>query len=133
MNKAKLDRAILKKFGIVMGIGFLVITLILFIKEKQNLLPLISLSLLFFICSLTFPLVLKPIYLFWMKLAFILGWFNTRLLLSIVYFAVFTPIGIIMKLFKVDPLNRKIEKEKDSYWIKKESKDFNSSDYEKQF
>jgi hypothetical protein len=42
-------------------------------------------------------------------------------------------MGLSMKLFGVDLLDRKIDKDKESYWKKKEEKEFNPIDYERQF
>lgn len=46
----------------------------------------------------------------WYKLAEWLGWFNSRVLLSIVYFLLVTPIGILFRLFGNDPLLLKDKK-----------------------
>jgi len=74
--------------------------------------------------------LLKYLYIIWMRLAFILGWINTRILLLAIFYLLFTPIGIGIKLFGVDLLERKIDKNKDSYWKKKDSL---AADYERQF
>jgi hypothetical protein len=95
--------------------------------------PTTVISGLFFILAFIAPGLLKPIYIFWMRLAFVLSWINTRLILSIIFYLIFTPVGLGMRLFGVDLLDRKIEKNKDSYWINKEKKEFNARDYERQF
>jgi len=38
-----------------------------------------------------------------------------------------------MRLFKVDLLDRKIDKNKESYWKEKEKEDFKPLNYERQF
>ncbi|MCP9292338.1 SxtJ family membrane protein [Gracilimonas sediminicola] len=40
----------------------------------------------------------------WYKLAEGLGWFNSRVLLSLVYYLVVTPIALLFRLFGNDPL-----------------------------
>lgn len=40
----------------------------------------------------------------WFKLAEYLGWFNARVLLSLVYYLIVTPIGFIFRLAGNDPL-----------------------------
>lgn len=54
--------------------------------------------------SLAFPVAGNWIVWGWFKLAEGLGWFNSRVLLSIVYYFVVTPIGILFRLFGNDPL-----------------------------
>jgi hypothetical protein len=72
------------------------------------------------------------VYIFWMRLAFILGWINTRIILFIIFYLIFTPIGIVLRIFGIDLLDRKIERDKESYWKKIEKKDMHS-DYQRQF
>jgi hypothetical protein len=133
MEKINLDKKSLRKFGITMGIAFLVITLLMLIRHRHSVIPTSIISALFFVASLIIPGVLKPAYILWMKLAFVLGWVNTRLILMIIFYILFTPAGLIMRLFRVDLLDRKIDKSKDSYWKKREKKVFNPSDYERLF
>lgn len=133
MEKLNLDKNNLKKFGITMAAAFLTITVFILIKHKHNILLTSAISVVFFIIAFSAPAVLKPVYIFWMKLAFLLSWINTRLILLVMFYLIFTPIGLSMKLFGVDLLDRKIEKGKNSYWRIKEKKSFNPSDYERQF
>jgi multisubunit Na+/H+ antiporter MnhG subunit len=51
----------------------------------------------------------------WMKLGGALGYVNSRILLTIVYFLVITPFGWIRKLMGSDPLLRRQTRE-DGYW-----------------
>ncbi len=56
--------------------------------------------------------ILKPNLLFypyvaWMKLGYILGWFNSKIILGLVYLLVLLPIALIMKIFGYDPLKEK--------------------------
>ncbi len=133
MEKLRLDKKTLRKFGITMGIAFLIITLIIIIRHKNSIIPTSIISATFLISAFTLPALLKPIYIFWMKLAFILGWINTRLILFILFYLVFTPIGLVMRLFRIDLLDRKIEKNKESYWRKKERSGFSPLNYQRQF
>jgi len=64
--------------------------------------------------------ILKLLYSWWMKLAALLAWINTRLILTVLFFLVFTPVGIILRLLKNDPLERRFEKGSLSYWRRKE-------------
>lgn len=73
---------------------------------------------------------LKTAYAYWMKLAFVLGWVNTRIILFAIFYLVFTPISIALKLFRIDLLERKIDKSAGSYWKKEEPA---PAGYERQF
>ncbi len=133
MEKLNLDKSTLKKFGITMGIALLVITLFIFIRHKHSILITSIISAIFFILAFIMPSLLKPVYILWMRLAFILSWINTRLILIIVFYLIFTPISISIRLFGIDLLDRKIDKNRNSYWRRKESQASNSLNYERQF
>lgn len=75
---------------------------------------------------------MKAIYKAWMRFAHALGWVNTRIILSFVYFLIFTPLALIFRLMGKDPMDRRSEA-MDSYWAKRESKEFRQDDYRRQF
>ncbi|MCX5713524.1 MAG: SxtJ family membrane protein [Candidatus Omnitrophica bacterium] len=129
MEKLDLSKKGLKKFGITMGIAFLVIALLILIRHRHNPCPFFIVSALFFVLGVIFPSFLRPVYIFWMRLAYVLGWINTRLLLLAMFYLIFSPVGLFLRLMRIDPLKRAIDKEKDTYWIKKEDR----VDYERQF
>jgi len=133
MEKLNLDKDSLKKFGITMGIAFLVITVIIFMRHKGGISPVAAISAVFFALAFIAPGLLKYIYILWMKLALVLSWVNTRIILFIIFYLVFAPVGLVMRLFNADSLDRKIEKKRDSYWGIREKKVFNPLDYERQF
>lgn len=76
---------------------------------------------------------LRPIYRHWMRVAHIIGFFFTTVVLSLVFFLVFSVVGIFLRLMRKDLLARKIESDKESYWIKRERVIFNREKYTKQF
>jgi len=133
MQDYNLDTKNLRKFGITMGIAFAVITFFILFRHKQGIFATLNVSILFFIFAFIMTNLLKPVYILWMKLAFILGWINTRLILIIAFYLVLTPMSIIIRLLGKDLLDRKINKNMGSYWHNKEVKAFNPLDYERQF
>lgn len=133
MDKLKTDKKSLKKFAITMFVALLILGTILLLKQKPVYIWLYGISSLFLVLGVVVPGALRQVYIIWMKLAFVLGWINTRLLLILMFYLVFTPIGLVMKLFGKDSLDRKIEKNKQTYWHKREEKKFNPADYEHQF
>lgn len=71
----------------------------------------------FALLGLTLPKTLLPVYFVWMKLALVLGWINTRLLLGLIFFALIVPMGIAMRLFGKDPMARAINTDAKSYRV----------------
>ncbi len=79
------------------------------------------------------PITLRPVFKLWLKVAHAIGWFNTQLLLSIVFMFIFIPVGIIMRLFRKDPMKRKMLVE-GTYWDPYELEGLkDKSRYERQF
>ena len=68
------------------------------------------------VLALLAPRLLRPVHKLWMKIADALAWFNTRVLLGVVYYLVMTPTGIVMRLMGRDPLDRRL-KDRPTYWI----------------
>ena len=60
--------------------------------------------------------ILNWIKYLWLKFASVVSWFNTRLLLCLIFYLIFTPTGLLLRLFGFDPLGKKLNKTKDSYW-----------------
>jgi hypothetical protein len=62
------------------------------------------------------PRALRPLYvglsLVGAPLGFVLSW----LMLGIMYFLVLTPVGLVMRAFGWDPMHRRFERERHSYW-----------------
>lgn len=79
-----------------------------------------------------FPLWLKA-FRVWMKLAEVLSWVMTRVLLSIFFFLVLTPTGLVMRLFGKRPLDLTWKDGKPTYWIDKPEGEYTVERYEKQF
>ena len=83
--------------------------------------------------GLAAPRGLLPVFRKWMRFAEVIGNFNAKVILSLAYFFVFTPIRIIASIFREDPLRRKFEPDKKSYWLDCEPRDSDPKRYEKQF
>jgi len=72
--------------------------------------------------AVVYPRCLTPIYRGWMYVGAALGWFNTRVILAIGYFLVFTPIGWVMALMGKDPLRRKYDPTETTYRVLRETR-----------
>lgn len=53
----------------------------------------------------------------WWRLARALGWINERILLSVVFVAIVTPVGLVMRLTGWDPMRRRHRGRSGSGWI----------------
>ncbi len=123
----------LKKFGFVLSIVVCILGIIFSFKHKAIYVWPFVLGAIFFVMNLICPICLKPIRFILMRISFAIGWANTKILLFLTFYLVITPIGLIMRIFGKDLLNQKIERNKSSYWIKREEVPFDKSRYERLF
>ena len=86
---------------LVIATGFLILHIVLEIKL------LLWIALGISILYLVFPSLGKKIVWLWGKIGEILGWINTRILLTIVFFIFLMPVAFIAKLFSKDKLQLK--------------------------
>lgn len=70
---------------------------------------------LFNVLMLAYSPAVKYVYVLWMKLGLVLGWLNTRLIMSFLYFFVFTPLGLAIRAFGGDLLSKKFDSDTISY------------------
>jgi hypothetical protein len=82
--------------------------------------------------ALLAPRVLGPVERVWMAMAAVLGRVNTRILLSVVYALVITPIGAVMRR-RHDPLDRTLGTDRPSHWLPREDDGRDLRRYRQQF
>ncbi len=133
MQRVNADKTVLKKFSVTMCAALFVVGVIVSLKHSDTFIWFYSAGAFFFLFGVFLPYLLRPVYVIWMKLSFILGWINTKILLLAAFYLVLTPIHLGLILFRIEPLDRKIEKNKPTYWRKRKKHVFNPLDYERQF
>ena len=72
----------------------------------------------FAVPALVFPHLLAPVFSVWMKLAHVLGWINTRIILFIVFVVLIVPLGLLFKLINRDAMARNMHSKLDTWRIK---------------
>jgi hypothetical protein len=127
-----LDKKSLRKFGLLIGGIFIIISMLLYFNDAAELLfwILILFGSGLFISGLVFPEILRSIYIGWMIGAIVLGWFVSRIILAILFYLVLAPIGLLAKIVGKKFLDLKYD-DKPSYWILKEKKQ--NIDYTKMY
>ena len=124
----------LRQFGLVLTGILGLFGLIHFLKGHTSAYPWFwGIAIVVLLSSIVSPRILRPVYNVFIKIAHALGWFNTRLILIVVYYVLLTPIGLIMRVFGKDPLDKKIDKDVDSYWIDRSEIVVTKETLEKQF
>ncbi len=87
--------------------------------------------------ALVFSLLLRGLwrqfFRLWMKFAEVLSWVMTRVILSVFFYLVLTPIGLVLRLFEKRPLDLKFKDGKASYWVDKPEGEYTLERYRKVF
>lgn len=65
---------------------------------------------------MSFRLVVKIVYQFWLSLGEVLSKITTTLFLIIIFFIILTPLAILLRVFGRDPLHLKFSRTPQSYW-----------------
>jgi Saxitoxin biosynthesis operon protein SxtJ len=116
----QLDRKGLREFGLVTGgivAGLFGLLLPVLFRHSLPAWPWIVATILASLAFLS-PRSLDPVYQIWMRIGLVLGFINTRIILGIIFYGVFMPMGLIMRhFFKRDPMNRELAKNIASYRI----------------
>ncbi len=107
-----------QKFGFFFTAVFAIVGIYLFAKHSSDL------SYVFFILATLFLIVtlikadfLLPLNKLWMQLGLLLGRIVNPIIVGIIFFALFTPISLFMRLFGRDELRLKLSG-KGSHWKK---------------
>ena len=108
-----------KNFGIVFSIFFLIVSLWPLMSGYPIRIWSVIISLVFLILGLMNSKILTPFNKLWFKFGITLGAIVAPIVMGFVFFLVITPIGIAMKIIGKDILNKKYDKKRKSYWIKR--------------
>ena len=113
-----------KSFGVVFFIVFFIVSIWPLLKSNEIRIWALILSIIFLTLGLTNSKALTPLNKLWFKFGIFLGNIISPIVMGIIYFAVVTPIALLLKVINKDVLSLKKTKN-GSYWKIKEK--YNSS------
>jgi hypothetical protein len=93
---------------------------------------LFGISMVFFLPSMLFPKAMYPVFRAWMTIAILLGLVMTKVIITLVFYLMMTPIGLIRRMFVRDPLKLRIDENAKTYWVTRQEPVTRES-YEKQY
>lgn len=111
---------------IAMITGFLVLHLIFHSKA------LLIVALAIGVITVVSDYLSDKLYWLWMKIALILGWVNSKIILSAIFFFILTPIAFLYKLKGKNSLNIKRNSNASSYYIDR-NYEYSKKDLEEMF
>ena len=109
-----------RNFGIVFFVVFLILGLWPLTYGDQIRIWFTIISLVFLILGLINSKLLTPLNKLWFKFGMILGAVVAPFIMGVIFFLTVTPIGLVMKIMGKDLLNKKYNKKKKTYWIKRD-------------
>lgn len=131
INEIPSTRRDLRQFGLTVGVALALIGGWMVWKGSAHAVYFLTAGGLLAALGLVFPRALKPFQKVWMAMALLMGWVMSRVILTVLFYAVLTPTGLILRLTGKDLLDIKQGISKDSYWKPHKQRDKN--DHEKQF
>ncbi len=67
--------------------------------------------------SLIWPQGNRPLFVALSVLAFPIGFLLSHIVLAVLFFGILTPVGVLFRLLRYDPLDRAFQKDRGSYWV----------------
>jgi hypothetical protein len=113
------------------GMAMTLILLLLYRSFRQD--AWLIAAILALLIDMTAPQVYRPLAVVWFGLSHLLGMVTSRIILSIVFFGVVLPIGLLHRLSGRDPLNLKAFKAGSNSVMRERNHRFVAADLEKPY
>ena len=121
-----------RKFGFTFFIIFLFLGIYFnFVDNEIGFNSCTTIAGIFLVATLLLPKILLPLNIAWNRIGILLGKCVSPIMIGLLYFGIFTPLGLSMRLFKRDELRLRIVN-RTSHWISR-SDIKGSSSFKNQF
>jgi multisubunit Na+/H+ antiporter MnhG subunit len=133
IGRIKSSKKELREFGLTIGAILVILGGVALWRHRPSYPYLLAAGVVFAVSGLLAPAVLKPLQKAWMALAVVMGFFVSRIVLFLLFYAVVTPIGLLTRIMGKDILDQKIDKKRRSYWIERAGPEKAKQSYENQY
>lgn len=120
IKNIRYNKSDIKKFVYTVVVFLLILYVLIFLLTDKFYPAILVISLLVFIIYKIAPFILFPLYKIWMSIAIILGFITSTIILVLLFYFLFTPVGLLIKLMRKDLLNLKLQKDSKTYWNKRD-------------
>jgi len=133
MNLSSLELPSNRKFGFFFSLVFLILAGYFWWTSVEPLVAcFIFLSGVFLLITLFKADLLLPLNRIWMRLGLVLGMIVSPVIMGIIFFGLFVPLGIIMRMFGRDELRLKTTS-RPSHWRERSSEQTDVDAFKRQF
>jgi predicted membrane metal-binding protein len=87
----------------------------------------------FAVPAILLPAILAPLNRLWVKFGLLMHTIVNPILMGLVFFIAVLPTGLILRLLGKDPMHRKFDASKQSYWINREKDSLSKESFKDQF
>lgn len=121
MSQAKIKMGSERSFGLVFAGVFAVIGLLPVWHHHPIRWWALALAALFLLVALIRPAVLAPLNKLWFRFGLALGAVMTPVMMGLLFVLAVIPTGLLMKLLRKDPMQRRLSSEAETYWEPREA------------
>lgn len=134
MKDKQLDRKQVRTFGIGLIVVLSIIASLQIYWDRIELgIGLFTAGAVILVVLIFTPTVLVPLYKLMLLISRAIGFVTTPIMLGLVFYLVFAPVGILFRLARKDILDRRFNVSSDSYWKPKEMPQDDLNRYERQY
>ena len=117
------DTKELRNFGLLIGAIFNLIGLWpMVVRGEQLRLWAVAVGSALMIFGVLVPRLLAPVHRGWMWAGHALGWINTRILLSLIFYGLITPIGVVFRMLGKDTMRQAFSDTSATYRVNRQSR-----------
>lgn len=122
-----------REFGFVFTGFFTLITFLPLVRGNPLRWWSAPIAIIFLFLTLVTPQSLSPLAKVWMKFGLILHRVMSPIIMSIIYFLVFTPFSLLFKALGMKFLKLDFDKDTKTYWVKREQANLDQMSFKNQF
>jgi hypothetical protein len=108
-----------RNFGLVFAAIFAIVALWPLVHGEKPHLWFLPVAAIFLAAASLVPRALAPLNRLWFRIGLLLGKVVTPLVMAVLWFAVLTPAGFVMRRFGRDPLRLKTVPTAKTYWVER--------------
>jgi hypothetical protein len=116
--RQQLPNSELRNFGLLLGALFAALFgLLPWLRHRPLAYWPWAVAAVLWLAALAWPRSLAWPHRWWTRLGHALGWFNTRVILTVIYFVAVTPLGFVLWVFGRDRMKRGFDPKRQTYRV----------------